>query len=80
MSSATDRARLDSFLRRGKRLNRLSAIVAMMCGPSLISSAQQRMTFSTALKPTLHTSSSLTFLTRLIFRTVSVLAPTHNND
>ena len=37
-------------------------------------STQPTMTSSTASKPTLHTSSSLTFLTRLIFRTVFALA------
>ena len=50
MSSATDRARLDSLLGRGKRF----ATAAMTFRPSPNSSTQSTMTSSTASKPTLH--------------------------
>ena len=55
-----------------------SAVASMTCRPSPNCLIQPTMTSSTASKPTLHTSSSLTFLslTRLIFRTVSALVPT----
>jgi len=73
MSSATDRARLDSLLRRGKQFGYCSNDVPTI---TELQSTQPTMTSSTASKPALHTSSSLTFLTRLILRIVSVLAPT----
>ena len=56
MSSATDRARLNSLLRRGKRLGYCSAV--MTCRPSPNCLTQPTMTSSTASKPSLHTSST----------------------
>jgi len=46
------------------------------CTIQTLVNCAQTTTSYTASKPTLHTSSSLTFLTRLIFCTVSPLAPT----
>jgi len=56
----------------GKRLGYCSNDVPTVT--ELFNSADDDFFYS--VKPTLHTSSSLTFLTRLIFRTVFALAPT----
>ena len=72
MCLAADRTRLDSLLRRSKRLGYCSDDVPVVA--DLFYTADDD--FYHASKPTLTTFSSLTFLTRLTFRISSVIALT----